>query len=194
MVGGNIVFQNSGALAYDGADIQTTIVDLNLKMPKLEPSRYGSNLEAGMSVFGNDGTLFGRIVSVIYNSDGDFSSLLFSDNIHPIFNLRSSIYQISSWEVITIDFDGVTVQEGSEVTVATIRLGILRTLGLVATWHDKIEKKRAQRAACVYNPIGWEDSRDRYDDEPPNSMVPVPRKPNPNLPSSMRILGDDAIE
>jgi len=59
---------------------------------------------------------------------------------------------------------------------------------------DRLHKQRLLREVFTWIPMS--DTRvdnwnDRSDDEPPYSRVPVPKKPNPNLPPLVMVAGED---
>jgi hypothetical protein len=144
---------------------------------------YYDELKPGMEIIDRNYIKFGRLKSVFQNPAGDLR-ISFVDNIHPILNLFSSAYEISSSEIISIDYQ-VMVLDDCDTRIVEIRLGILRLLGLAVSIDRKIETKRREKTSETLT------LTDTSDDEPPYTSVVVPKKPNPNLQPSLRLVDDD---
>jgi hypothetical protein len=144
---------------------------------------YYDELKPGMEIIDRNDIKFGTLKSIYQNYEGDLC-ISFVDNIHPILNLFSSTYEISSSEIISIDYQ-VMVLDDCDTRIVEIRLGILRLLGLAVSINSKIESKRRKKVLDTLN------STDTSDDEPPYTSVVAPKKPNPNLPPSLRLVDDD---
>jgi hypothetical protein len=149
---------------------------------------YPENIQSGMGIVIQNKMIVGSIKSVIHDSQGDFY-ILFSDNNCPTLDLFSSIYKISSSEITDVfDDDFIVVVDDFDTRIVEIRLGILRSIGLVDSLNNKINKERLSYQAPVITSI---DSIDGYDDNLPGAGVLRPKKPNPNLPPAMILVDND---
>jgi hypothetical protein len=164
-------------------------------------------IKPGMEVITEDAMMLGRVISIEPRSHRGAPNILFADTIHPLLNLYSSVYQISALEIATLGHHRIILAKDAIERIIEIKLGIFRAIGLGDSLSTRIKKKQAaykqaklvsQKSIDRYSsePLNtWDDEfwneDDLSDDEPPYSRVPVPKKPNPNLPPLMMAVSED---
>jgi hypothetical protein len=160
-----------------------------------------SLVKPGMEIITEEAMILGRIISIEPSSQRGAPNIFFVDTVHPLLNLFSSVYQMSALEIATVGHHRIILAKDAFNRIVKIKSGLLESSGFSNSLHTKIENKKIYwKQAKLVSKIsvdpeddlwGEDNWRGGSDDEPPYSKVPVPKKPNPNLPPLMMVVAED---
>jgi hypothetical protein len=161
-----------------------------------------SLVKPGMEIITEDAMILGRIISIESSSQRGAPNIFFVDTVHPLLNLYASVYKMSALEIATVGHQRIILAKDAFNRIVKIKSGLLESSGFSNSLHTKIKNKKiywkqaklaSEKSIDPNNSELWEDDnwRGGSDDEPPYSRVPIPKKPNPNLPPLVMVVDED---